>query len=106
DLAEKHGMPRSLLTDRGGKEGWADQRTEFRRALGVKTTEAMTDEIIKFQIATRERMMTVGLKYMDEYAKALEAGEIKVATRDMLGVASMLRTLIGDQISNQPGEEA
>lgn len=105
DLAEKHGMPRSLLTDRGARENWTEQREEFRKALGVKTTEAMTDEIIKFQIATRERMMSVGLEYLDQFAKALTAGEIKVTTRDALGVMAMMRTLIGDQIDNQPNEE-
>lgn len=98
DLAERHGMSRSLLTDRGSREEWAEQRVEFRKALGVKTTEAMEDDIVKFQIATRERMMSVGLAYMDQYAKALESGDIKVSTRDMLGIAAMLRTLIGDTL--------
>ena len=84
DLAEKHGMPRSLVSDRGIREEWAKQREEFRKALGVKTTEAMVDEITKFQIALREKSIAAGLEYLDGYLVALRAGDIKYTTRDMV----------------------
>lgn len=105
DLADKHGMSRSLIADRGTKEGWYEQRVEFRKNLGIKTTEAMTDQITKYQMATRQKMMDVALTYLDQYEKALKGGEIKVSTRDMVQIAAMLRTLVGDAINNAAGEE-
>ncbi len=106
DLADKHGLSRSLLTDRGAREGWTAQRDAFREALGIKVTEAMTDQIAKFQIALHEKSIAVGLKYLDQYAAALDAGEIKMSTRDMVAVAAMVRVLTADAAaSRQPGED-
>lgn len=105
-LAEKHGLARSGVADRGIREKWYEQRQEFRNALGIKTVEALGETWVKFETATREKMMSVGLDYLDKYAEALKNGEIKVSTRDMLGIASMIRTLIGDSAKAAPeGEE-
>lgn len=103
-LAEKHGLARSGVADRGIKEKWYEQRQQFRETLGIKTVEALGETWVKFETATREKMMTVGLKYLDEYAKALEGGEIKVSTRDMLGIAAMVRALMGDAATAAPSE--
>lgn len=104
-LAEKYGLARSGVADRAIKEQWHKQREEFREQLGMKTVEALGEQWVKFETATREKMMSVGLKYLDDYTKALNDGEIKLSTRDMLGVAAMLRTLIGDAAAAKPEDE-
>lgn len=106
DLAEKHGMARSLLADRAVNERWYDQRTEFREQMGMKVVEALGENWVKFETATRQKMMDVGIKYLDKYAEALANNEIKVNTRDALGVASMLRTLVMDAASTPAPDES
>jgi len=106
DLAAKHGMQRSQLSDRAIAERWYEQRQEFRQQLGVKTVDALTEKWVGIETAQREKTMMLGLKYLDLYEKALEAGEIKVNTRDMLGIAAMIRAYMQDAAaSRQPGEE-
>lgn len=104
-LAEKHGLARSGVAEKAIKGRWFERRNEFREQLGVKTTEALGENWVKFETATREKMMTLGLTYLDKYSDALESGEIKVSTRDMLGMAGMIRALIGDASAVAPGDE-
>lgn len=106
DLAEKHGMPRSLVADRGVAEKWYEQRVEFRQQMGMKVVEALGESWVKFETATREKMMTVGLQYLDKFQVALDNDEIKVSTRDMLGIAAMIRALIGDAAATPAPDES
>jgi hypothetical protein len=64
--------------------------------MGEKVVEALGDKWAGFETAVRERLMQSGLDYLDAYDRALKDGQVKVNTRDMLGIAGMLRTLIGD----------
>jgi hypothetical protein len=106
DLVAKYGMARSGLSEIARKGRWYERREEFRQQLGVKAVERLGEEWVRFETATREKMMTVGIAYLDKYQKALEAGEIKVSTRDMVQIAAMLRTLTQDATAARTnGEE-
>lgn len=105
-LSERYGLARSGVAEKALKGRWFERRTEFRQQLGVKTVEALGEKWVGMETATREKMMTVGLEYLDKYAAALDDGTIKVSTRDMLGIAAMIRTLIGDSAKATPAEEA
>ena len=104
ELAEKHGLARSNVTAKAQVGRWYERRVEFRKQLGEKTIAALGDSWVAFETATREKMMQVGLSYLDKYVKALEAGEIKANTRDMLGIAAMIRALMQDTAA-RPREE-
>jgi hypothetical protein len=105
-LAEKYGMARSGIADKAMKGHWYERRIEFREQLGEKVVAALGDEWVGFETQTREKLMQVGLKYLDKYVAALDEGSVKPNTRDMLGIAAMIRTLLGDVAASPKGEEA
>jgi len=105
ELAAKYGLARNTVAEKGIRGRWFERREEFRKTLGIKVTEALGEEWVRFETAAREKLMALGMTYVEKYAKALEDGEIKVSTRDMLGVAAMLRTLMGDAAAAKPTEE-
>lgn len=95
-LAEKHGVARNTVAEKATKGRWYERRKEFRESLGEKVVEALGEEWVRFETAAREKAMDIALNYMNKYEAAMEAGEIKVSTRDFLGVMAMLRTFLGD----------
>lgn len=95
-LAEKHGMARSGIAAKALTGRWYERRVEFREQLGMKVVDALGDEWVKYETAVRRKMMDVASTYLDKYIEALDADKITVSTRDMLGIAAMLRTLLGD----------
>lgn len=106
DLAERHGAARSGLTEIARRGRWFERREEFRKMLGIKATEKLGEEWVRFETAVREKAMNVGLKYLEAFEKALADGEIKVNTRDMVAVAGMLRVLTADAATARTnGEE-
>ena len=106
ELAERHGLARSGVAEKARLGRWYERREEFRRQLGEKAVEKLGEEWVRFETASRERMLSIGLDYLNKYAEALTNGDIKVSTRDMLGVASMVRALIGDAAAAKTnGEE-
>src|SRR5688572_4613488 len=104
-LAEKYGLARSGVADKARVGRWFERREEFRRQIGEKAVSALGDKWVGFETAVREKMTSVALTYLDQYQKALNDGEIKVNTRDMLGVAAMLRTVLGDAASSNTSDE-
>lgn len=107
-LADKYGMARSGIAEKARGGRWYERRIEFRERLGEKVVAALGDEWVKYETAVREKLMNVGIKYLDKYAEELdkEDSDIKINTRDMLGIAAMVRTMLGDISSNPHGEEA
>lgn len=95
-LAEKHGMARSNIAAKALTGKWYERRVEFRQSLGEKVVEALGDEWVKYETAVRRKMMDVASSYLDKYIEALDSDKITVSTRDMLGIAAMMRTLLGD----------
>jgi hypothetical protein len=95
-LAERHDLARSGVAEKARKGRWFERRKEFRDQLGIKATEALGEEWVRFETATREKMMTIGIAYLAKFEKALAEDEIKVSTRDALGIMAMLRALTGD----------
>jgi hypothetical protein len=104
-LAERHGMARSGIAEKALKGRWYERRIEFREQLGEKVVAALGDEWVGFESATRKKLMDTALTYLDKYVEALDDGTIKPTTRDMLGVAAMIRTLLGDAAASPQGEE-
>lgn len=106
DLADKYSMARSGIADKARVGRWYERRIEFREQLGEKVVAALGDKWVEFETARREQLMNVAVKYIDKYVEALDSGEIKMGTRDMLGMAGMLRTLLNDAAASPRGEEA
>jgi len=104
-LAEKYGLARNTVAEKGIKGRWYERRKEFREQLGMKTVEALGDQWVRYETAVREKAMVIAVEYLEKYAKALTDGEIKVGTRDMLGVVAMLRTLMTDAAARATTEE-
>ncbi len=105
-LAEKHGLARSGVAEKAMKGNWYQRREAFRETLGQKVADALGEEWVRFETASREKAMSVAMTYLDKYAKALAEDEIKVSTRDFLGVMAMLRTFLGDAAqAKSNGEE-
>lgn len=96
ELADKHGLARSNVAAKANSGKWYEKREEFRARLTEKTREALAEKWVEYETANRERLMAVASKYLDKYVEALDAGEIKVTTRDMLGIAAMQRTIMAD----------
>lgn len=105
-LADKYGMARSGIAEKARLGRWYEKRKEFRERLGQKTIEALGDKWVAYETSVRERLMQVGLDYLDKYVKALAEDKITTNTRDMLGIAAMVRTLLNDTAANPRGEEA
>jgi hypothetical protein len=95
-LAETHGLARSNVAQKALDGHWFQKREEFRRRLSEETRDALAEKWAEMQVAVYERLGKLAVKYIDLYEKALDSGEVKVGTRDMLGVAAMMRTITGD----------
>lgn len=105
DLAEKHGLARNTVAVKGIKGRWFERREEFRRTLGLKVSEALGEEWVRLETAAREKAMSIGVKVLDKFEKQLADPDFKVATRDMVAVAAMIRTLAADAIAAKGTEE-
>jgi hypothetical protein len=104
-LAEKYGLARNTVAEKGVKGRWFERRKEFREQLGMKVTEALGDQWVRYETAVREKMMSGFVAYIEKWVAALDSGEIKVSTRDMLGIAAALRTFMADALAAKPTEE-
>ncbi len=98
DLAERHGLARSNVAAKATAGNWFQKREEFRRRLAEETRDALAEKWAEMDIAVHERAAKLAVKYFDIYEKALDSGEIKPSTRDMLGVAAMMRTYTQDMV--------
>jgi hypothetical protein len=98
DLAEKYGLARSNVAAKAEAGNWFKKREEFRRKVSEETRDAMAEKWAEMQIAIYERLGKLAVKYIDKYEKALDAedSKIPISTKDMLGMASMVRTLTTD----------
>lgn len=99
-LALRHNVARNTIAEPATRGRWYEKREEFRKQLGIKATEALGDEWVKFETAIRQKTTSVALKFLDQYEKKLDAGEIPMNTKDMLGIAAMLRTYAQDAASS------
>lgn len=105
-LAERHGLARSGVADKAMRGQWFRKREEFRQQLGEKAVEKLGEEWVRFETAVREKVTAIGLKYLTKFEAAMDDPEFKVSTRDMLGIAAMLRAYIGDAAAAKTnGEE-
>lgn len=105
DLAERHGLARSGVADKARAGRWFEKREEFRRKLADQTRDALAEKWAESQIALYERLAKTSTKYLDMFDSALDAGEVKVNTRDMIAIAAMMRTISTD-MANRPVSNA
>ena len=111
-LSDKYGLARSGVADKarigdmieGERVSWYDQREQFRSRVATKVTDAMAEKWAEMQTAVYERLVKSGITYLDKYDEALEAGEIKPAARDMIAVASMMKSLF-DEMAQKPDRD-
>lgn len=96
DLADKYGLARSGVAGKAQVGKWFEKREEFRLRLTEKTREALAEKWVEYETANREKVMAVAATYLDKFVEALNSGEIKVSTRDMLGIVGMQRQLLTD----------
>lgn len=99
-LAERHGLARNTVAEKAIRGRWYELRQEFRENNAIKVTEALGDQWAKLEAATRDKLMSLGSTYLDQYLRKLQAEEIPLTTRDALGVAAMVRTLMNDAATN------
>ena len=99
ELAKRHNVARNTIAEKGIKGRWFERRKEFREQLGIKATEALGDEWVRFETAIRHKTTSVALKYLDAFEKALDEGKIEPNTRDMVQIANLLRTYAQDAAS-------
>lgn len=98
DLAEKYDLARSNVAQKATDGRWFEEREAFRAKLEGKVAEALAEKWVEAEIAFREKMLQSGSKYLDRWIAELEkeGSTIKANTRDMLGIAGMMRTLLVD----------
>jgi hypothetical protein len=105
-LAEKYGLARNTVAEKGLRGHWYERRKAFREQLGVKVVDALGDQWVRYETAVREKLMDGAVQYIDKWIEALKAGDVTVSTRDMLGVAAMLRAFLADSTAAKTnGEE-
>jgi len=104
-LADRHGLARSGVADKARIGKWYEKREAFRERLSERVTEALAEKWAETQVAVYERLMRVGIRHLDLYEEAVEKGEIKASTRDMLGVAGMMKSLL-DDLAKRPVDVA
>jgi hypothetical protein len=105
DLAAKHGLARSGVADKGMKGHWAEKRAEFRKAVGMKVVESISEDWAKYASAQRSKMVEAMVKTLDAYIERLDAGEIKPGVRDAVSISAALRVLINDITVSMPAED-
>ncbi len=98
DLAERHGLARSNVAAKANAGRWFEKREEFRRKLSDATRDALAEKWAEMRIALYERQAKMAMRYFDLFDAALEAGEVKVNAKDMLGIAAMMRAYTGDMM--------
>ena len=96
DLAQRYGMARSGIAAQALKGKWYERRVEFRKQLGEKVVAELGEAWVAKATEQREAMLQLGLDYIQKYREALDEGTIAISTRDMLGVAAMVRTFMSD----------
>lgn len=96
DLAEKHGLARSNVAAKANAGKWYEKRQEWQRRLKDETRNALAEKWAESQVALYERLAKTATVYLDKFDKALDAGEVKVNTRDMIAIAAMMRTISTD----------
>jgi hypothetical protein len=101
ELADKYDLARSNVADKARIGKWYEKREEFRTRLAEKSREALAERWVEYETANREKLLNVASKFFDKYVEALASGEIKVNTRDLLGMVAMQRTLLAD-VSGKP----
>ena len=106
ELADKHGLARSGVADKARIGKWYEKREEFRKRLSDKTREAMAEKWAEMQTTVYERLMFSGVKYLDQYDKALAEGEIKPSARDMIAIATMMKSLLEDMARKPSADPA
>lgn len=95
-LAAKYGLARNTVAEKAIRGRWFERREEFRASLGMKVTEKLGEEWVRFETAAREKSMQVGLKIITKVEEMLDSGELKPTVRDMIAAASMVRQLAVD----------
>lgn len=100
-LADKYDLARSGVADKARIGKWYEKREIFRAKVADGVTDAMAEKWAEMQVGVYERLVQVSLKHLDLHEKALEAGEIKSNTRDMISVAGMLTTVL-KELSKKP----
>lgn len=103
ELAERHSLARSNVAAKATAGKWFEKREEFRRRLSEKTRDAMAEKWSEMQTAVYERLAKTSVAYLDLYEKALAEGKVPANTKDMLGIASMMRTLTNDMVNKPVG---
>ena len=98
DLATKYGLARSNVAAKATTGKWFEKREEFRARLSDGVKEALAEKWVEAQSAFREKILTAGASYLDRWIEELnkEGSTIKVNTRDMLGIAAMMRVTLDD----------
>ena len=96
DLAEKHGLARSNVAAKANAGKWYEKRQEYQQKLKDRTRDALAEKWAESQVALYERLAKTATVYLDKFDKALDAGEVKVNTRDMIAIAAMMRTISTD----------
>lgn len=104
ELSDKYGLARSGVADKARIGKWYEKRKEFRARVSDDVRNAMAEKWSEMQVAVYERLMKSGIKYLDQYDAALEAGDIKPNARDMIAVASMMKALL-DDMSRKPADQ-
>lgn len=104
-LADRHGLARNTVAEKGIAGGWYSKRMAFRQSLGIKVADALGEEWVKFETATREKTMELGLKVLQRFENQLEDPEFQISTRDALGWAAALHALAKDAATSSAGKE-
>jgi hypothetical protein len=105
ELADKYGMARSGIAEKARAGRWYERRVEFRKQLGERVVAELGEAWVARETAQREAILQLGIDYIEKYREALDDGTIKVTTRDMLGVAAMVRTFMSDVAAGASREE-
>lgn len=104
-LAEKHGVVKNTVANRATRESWPKQREAVRQSLGLKVSEVLGDERVRFAVAARDLAMDLGVKVLEKFKGQLDDPEFKVSVRDMVSVAAMVRQLSADALATEETKE-
>ena len=101
----RHGSGRSPARHSRLTGRWFQPRKAIRETCGLFGAEALADQWVRYETAVREKAMSAAVEYIDKYVEKLQAGEVSINTKDMLGMVAMLRTLMSDASAAKTTEE-
>ena len=95
-LAEQHEISWSTLNARKNKEGWDNQRDEFRKKRDERTVERLAERAATESDVIRDEMILVLRAAIRKFGADLATGNVTISAGDLTKLVTTINLLLGE----------